>query len=341
MSDDIFKLVIGSDEFKFWDSVSLTRNFDTFDTFAFSAPYGKESLLRKIIKPLEFKEGKLYIDEQLISTITMVDVNPNLDNPINVDVSGYAAPGVLNDCNIENVNLPIQYDGQTLQQIADTICGYFGLKTFFSGKSGAPFEKVKVEPDEKPFDFLIKLAKQRGFLISSTALGKMLFRKASTNPKSTTLKQGHTPLLSVTPNISPQQYYSEITGLGAGSILKDPETVTIKNPFLSGVKRPFTFKVKNGLTGADLQNAVKWKMGTMFGTAIQYTATVQGLRDERGRIWETNTAIDLTAPGAYIDNETRFLIKNLSFDRTSTITTMNLVLPESYTGEIPKRLPWD
>lgn len=341
MSDDIFKLVIENEEFKFWDSISFDRNFDTFDTFRFTAPYAQDSQLRKIIKPLEFKTGQIFIDEQLISNIVIVGVNPQLGSENTVDVTGYAAPGILNDSVIENANLPIEYNNQTLKQIADKIGGYFGIESFFTESSGAAFEKVKIEPEEKILDFLIKLAKQRGFLISSTALGKMLFRKAATNPRTTTIKQGHTPLLSIEPNLNPQEYYSEITGLAAGDFDDDPESVTIKNPFLTNVKRPFSFHVKNGLTGADLQNAVKWKMGLMFGNAIRYNITVQGLRDQEGRIWETNTGINLTAPGVYIDNETLFLIKNLTLDRTSQTTSMQLVLPESYTGKIPKRLPWD
>ena len=80
----------------------------------------------------------------------------------------------------------------------------------------------------------------------------------------------------------------------------------------------------------------------MFANAISYSIVVQGLRDETGVIWETNRYINLTAPGAFIDNETKFLIKNLVLSKgESETTSMNLVLPESYSGEIPKRLPWD
>ena len=80
----------------------------------------------------------------------------------------------------------------------------------------------------------------------------------------------------------------------------------------------------------------------MFASAIKYSITVQGLRDERGEIWKPNTFINLTSPSAYVNNETKFLIDNLTLAKSeSETTTMNLVLPESRAGEIPEQLPWD
>jgi len=338
MFDNIIKLVVGSDEFKFWSSFTLTRNIDTFDTFSFDAPFGENAGIRDIIKPLQFKSGQIFIDDKLVSTITIVNALPTLGSEANsISVDGYAKPGVLNDCSVRHSDYPLEFDGQTLAQIATTLSGFYGIGAVFTESSGAPFEKAKLEAGQDPFDFLIKLARDRSFLISSTALGKILFRKAAKNPRSTTLKQGHTPLLSVTPNINPQVYRSEITGLSPGN----SEAVTVNNTNLD-VLRPLVYKLKQEQSGADLQNAVKWKMGMMFANAISYSIVVQGLRDERGDIWETNKYINLTAPGAYIDNETKFLIKSLVLNKSdSETTTMNLVLPESYSGEIPKRLPWD
>lgn len=341
MPDNIIKLVVGSNEFKFWSSFKLNRNIDTLDTFEFEAPYGENAGIKDIIKPLQFKPCQIFIDDRLVTTAVIVGVLPTLGNENTVSVTGYAKPGVMNDCSIAHENYPIEYRDQTLQQIATDMSSFYGVGVVFTANSGAVFEKVKPEPGESPFNFLIKLAKDRGFLISSTASGKLLFRKAATNPRTTTLKQGHTPLLSVTPDINPQGYYSSITGLAPGSIIKDAEAVTVNNARLK-VNRPFVYKIQQKLSGADLQDAVKWKIGLMIANAMKYSISVQGLRDEHGRIWETNTYINLTAPGAYVNNETTFIIKNLTLDKSgSDITTMNLVLPESYSGEIPKRLPWD
>lgn len=343
MPDNIIKLAVGSNEFKFWGSIQITRNIDTFDTFSFDAPFGENAGIRDIIKPLEFKPGELFIDDELLSTIVLIDPRPTIGNDNSITVDGYAKPGVLNDCSIKHSDYPIEFTDQTLEQIAKTLAGFYDVDVEFSETCSIVFEKVKLEAGQPPLNFLIKLAKDRSFLISNTEPGKLLFWKADSNPVSTTLKQGQTPLISVTPNINPQGYFSEITGLSPGKLGLDVEfeSVTIDNPNLS-VNRPNVFKLKQHLSGADLQNAVKWQTGLMIGNAIGYSINVQGLRDERDDIWKPNTHINLTAPGAYIDNETTFLIKNLTLNKGSAEnTTMNLVLPESYSGEIPPRLPWD
>lgn len=354
MPDNIIKLVIGSDEFKFWSSFQITRNIDTLDAFSFDAPFGENAGIKDIITTLGFQPGQLFIDDELLSTIVLINPVPTLGSEENsISVDGYSKPGVLNDCSVEQANYPIEFTDQTLEQIAKTLAGFFDIDIEFQGVplgsgsfpvsiSGAPFEKVKLEVGQTPLDFLIKLARDRAFLTSNTKDGKLLFWKAASNPRTTTLKQGHTPLLSVTPNINSQRYYSEITGLSPGSTAKEPELVTIQNPHLQNVTRPFVYKLDQKLFGSDLQNAVKWKMGLMFANAIKYSISVQGLRDEHDLIWEQNTYINLTAPKANINNETTFLIDNLTLAKSENeLTTMNLVLPEARAGEIPDRLPWD
>jgi len=343
MSENIIKLVIAGEEFKFWSSVEIMRNIDTFDTFSFQAPFGDGSAIKDLIKPLQFKSGQLFIDDELLSTITIVNVTPSLtaDNR-SISVSGYAKPGVMNDCSVAYSEYPLEFADQTLEQIAAKLAGFYEVGTKFFEQSGIPFEKVKLEIGQSPFNFLIKLAKLRGFLISNTPGGDLLFW-GTAKAVSTTLKQGHTPLLSVTPSIDPQGYYSEITGLSPGKlgIEVEFEKVTIKNKNLSAY-RPFAFKVDQQLSGADLQRAVRWKMGLMFANSIKYTVSVVGLRDERGDIWKPNTYIDLTAPDVFINRETRFIIQSSTLAKSdSEITVLNLVLPESYSFEIPKRMPWE
>ena len=344
MSDNIIKLVVGSDEFKFWSSFDITRNIDTLDTFNFNAPFGDNAGIKDVIKPLQYKPGQLFIDDELLSTIVLVNPVPTIGDSNSITVNGYSKPGVLNDCSVKLSDYPIEFSGQVLQQIANKLGSFYGVDTAFNGTSGAPFEKVKLEAGQSPLNFLIKLAKQRGFLVSNTQKGELLFWKLNQNARTTTLKTGHTPLLDVVPSINPQEYYSEITGLSPGKLGIDIEyeEVTIQNTLLKGVNRPLVYKLTQQLSGSDLQNAVKWKMGLMFANAIKYSINVQGQRDEHGLIWEPNTYINLTAPEAYINKETKFVVQNLNLAKSdSEVTTMNLVLPESYTGEIPKRLPWD
>lgn len=342
MSENIVSALIDGKEFKFWDSIKITRNIATFDTFAFGAPYDPDnSLLRESFIPLSFKPIEINVDDELLFSGTILAVDPGISDSNSVSVSGYAKAGVLNDCSVPFDKYPLEYNNQTLEQIAAEIAGFFDLSAIFTEASGAPFERVNLETGKKPLTFLIELAKQRGFLISNNTEGNLYFQKALSSGTTTTLKEGHTPLMSVTPEIDPQKFYSSVTGLAAAPCGFDAESVTINNPLLSGITRPFVYKVSQDLTGADLQKAVKWKAGLMFASAIKYKAGVQGWRDERDDLWKTNTFINLTAPRVMINKETTFLIDNINFDRGDGDTAeLSLVLPESRRGEIPATLPW-
>jgi len=349
---DVITLVVEKSEFRFWSSFTITRSIETFDTFSFDAPFEQNSAINEIIRPLQFKAGQIYIDDDLFSTIVLVNPLPTLGaEESSISVDGYAKPGILNDCSVKYTDYPLEFTNQTLEQIASKLCSFFDIGVEFRGTpasvgsfpapiSGAAFEKVKLEAGESPLSFLIKLAKKRAFLTSNTNDGKLLFWKASKSPVVTTLKQGHTPLISVDPDINPQEFYSEITCLSPAAFLKEAESVTIKNPLVS-ISRPLVYIDDQELSGSDLQDAVKWKMGRMIANAIKYNISVQGLRNDRGEIWDRNTYINLTAPDAYCNNETTFLIDNLTLAKSdSDITTMQLVLPEARLGGIPERLPW-
>ena len=286
----------------------------------------------------------MLLNDKLIITGTILPVDPSLDDSNRVGVSGYALAGVLNDCSIPFDKYPAEYNNQTLEQISKTIAGFFGLSVFFTEPSGAAFDRTALGITDTPLNFLISLAKKKGFLISSRADGGMLFRKARTTitaNKTTTLKEGHTPLLSVSPSINPQDFYSSITGVAPLTVGSQFESATINNPFLTDVLRPHIYEVDEELSGADLQKAVKWKMGLMFAEALKYQVSVQGWRDERGNIWETNTFINLTAPSVMINKETTFIVESVNFNRSDGDTAeLSLALPESYSGKIPATLPW-
>jgi hypothetical protein len=53
--------------------------------------------------------------------------------------------------------------------------------------------------------------------------------------------------------------------------------------------------------------------------------------------------VSVTAPSAMITRATDFIARNIKLSRTTEGKTaaLTLVLPGSYTGEIPEALPWE
>jgi len=190
--------------------------------------------------------------------------------------------------------------------------------------------------------FLADLAKQRNLVITNTRRGALQFFKAviTGNPVAQ-LEQGASPVLSVTPFFSPQEYYSHITGIEPVIVGLEGSQFTVKNPFPSGVMRPFTFTAPD-TEDSNIKSAVDAKMSRMFGNMISYSVQLNTWRDPSGRLWEPNTTINLQAPGAMVYGNYEFIIRSVQFEqnRESEQAVLSLVIPGSFSGQIPESLPW-
>lgn len=338
-------LLIDGERFRFWSNIRLRRSIDAMDTVEFSAPFDADAPnFRETFRPMSFKSMDVTVGGSPAFTGTMVLPLPVVgNNEITIAVSGYSLPGVLNDCMPPASAFPLEFNNQGLQEIAATLIAPFGLNVVFDADQGAIFERVALKPTTKILSFLIELAKQRNLIISSTERGDLLFQQSVSvgNPVAR-LRQGESPLLSVTPRFSPQDYHSHITGLESVEIGLTGSQFTVKNERLEGVIRPLIFTVPDAVK-ADVKAAVQAKMGRMFGNLAAYTVTVSTWRDPKGELWKPNTTIKLIAPDAMIYNEYEFVIRSINFERESDteIATLDLIIPGSFSGELPEVLPWD
>ena len=338
-------LKIENELFRFWRTINISRSIDSFDTIGFTAPFEIENEeFREIFRPFSFKNISLNIGGEVLFKGTMLTPTPQVDaNSKTISVSGYSLPGVLNDCTLPASAFPLEFEGQGLKDISKTIASYFGLGVEFTDQQGPVFDKVAVEPSEKPFQFLGKLARQRNFVISSTKDGELLFQRSVNRGRPVArLSQGVAPLLSVTPTFKSQEYYSHLTGLAPATAGIGGSQHTVENSRLKGIIRPFTFKA-NDTTSGDVKAAVEAKIGRMFANAASYTITLVGWRNSKGELWKPNTTITLIAPNAMIFSEYEFIIRKVTLKKApkSETTELQLVMPGAFDGKIPEDLPWD
>lgn len=338
-------LLIDGERFKFWESISITRNSDTFDTIEVGAPFeASNKTFRNAFRPFMFKEMVVTIGGIPFFTGTMLPSAPVIDpRKKTISVSGYSLPGVLNDCTAPPSSYPIEFNDQGLIDISKKMSAPFGLSVEFQENQGAIFERVSCETGKKVLSFLTGLAQQRNLIISNTTLGKLLFWKSieSGEPKAL-LRQGSSPLTSVLPIFEKQQYYSHVTGIEPVFLGLSGSQYTVKNPHLTDKIRPFVFGVPD-TQDADIKEAVQSKIGRMFGNFASYQASVSTIRDPAGELWEPNTIINLQMPDAMIYNPYDFTSRSIQFDFTSKSQTavIELVIPGSLNGIIPEKLPWD
>jgi len=349
------ELRINGKKFVFWTEATITRSLDGMDQFGFSTPMNTtDSDFRNTFRPFSYPSLEVWIDDELIFTGTGVDIRPQLsDNSRVLSVSGYSQPGVLNDCTPSVAAFPTEFNQQTLSEIASTLCEPFGIFVDSSGLSGETLlKRSRLESDQKILPFLIKLAKQQGLFLTNTEKGFLKFiepitvkgseRGAAPSSPVARLVQGQPPLKDVSVSFNPQEYYSDITALKPSVLGLEGKKRTVKNERLAGVLRPLVFIAVDSDEGS-MQKAAQSKMGRMFGNAVSYAVELPTWRDPQGDLWKKNTIVNLLAPDVMVYKETALLIRAVEFfkDSDSETATLNLVLPEAFTGKIPEVMPWD
>jgi prophage tail gpP-like protein len=340
-------IVIDGRKFTGFTSYSLKLNYDSLDTFSFSAPYDsgiKE--LQEVTKPFAFKPCEVFYNDVLMFKGTLLTPDPELtDKSSEITLQGYPLCGVLNDCMIPPTKYPLQCMGINMKGIADAACDPYGIPVIFDGPPGPDFTEVSIEPTDKILDFLSRLAKQRNLLFTNNEKGQLVFFTPKKEKASVTFSEGRLPLISIKPKFGAQDFYSHITGFGKTDAEYPSLAWTYENKNLinKGIIRHHSVTIDDSENISDLENAVKAYAGRMFADCVSFELVCENHVNENNEVFQKGMGVCVSAPSAMITKETVFLARNVELARTVEGKTaqLTLVLPGSYTGEIPEALPWE
>jgi len=328
--------------FRGWETSSITRSIDTCaDSFTFVAPYDPDSENAKYLQPFSYSKADLFIGGELYIPGMAMKHTPGGSESSNImTVEVRSLPGVTIDC--QSTDKSLNYNKQTLKQIADKILIPFGIRTEFPDGDTDPFIKVNRELTDTVFSFLSKLAAQKGFMITSSVDSKMLFVRAAIDSELVaSLYQGEQPLLNVEASYDSTQRFSNIISVSqsAGKTNNKKEVIdkTIKD------YRPMIFTADETESG-NIKDAASWKRSRLLASSSPTTATVAGWRDFNGNLWMENTLVTVYFPKRCIFRETEYLITGVSLTKdanSGNIANLTLALPQAYTLDFPEVLPWE
>lgn len=342
-NDDEVSIIINNVPFRIWQEITIDKSIDSSSVVQFEGPFEPDFQLHKdMFKPFSFNKIQTFIGgSQFFDGYLLIAVPSLTENSSTVRVTAYSKSAVLNDCTLPASMFPLEFNAQTLTQIASACCAPFGVKVK-SSVAGASFKRVSAKPQDKVLSFLSSLSGQRNAVMTDNQFGDLVIQSSiSSGTPVAVLEQGSSPLMNVSNNFSPQEYYSHLTGVLPNKPVVKGGKYTVKNPFLN-VLRPAVFSADDAQKG-DIKTATEAKMGRMFANAISYSITVSTWRDSAGNLWAPNTIIRLKAPGAMIYNHYNFLVRKVKFKNNSAgnVAELSLVLPGAFSGKIPKGLPWD
>lgn len=339
-------LTVGGMRFRFWTEIAITLALDTQAAVEFEAPFEPSTPeQRALFKPFSYAPMSIDIGGARLFTGTMVAPTPKTGpDGRTVSVACYSTAGVMGDCTAPASAYPLEWSGTTLQTIAMAVAGLFGLAVEFTADPGPVFDRAALEPGAMALDFLSGLAAQRNFVIGSAPDGRLRFTREGATPTSAVAKlsEGVSPLVSVTPQFSPQDYYSHVTGIAPVVIGLAGTQYTVKNAKLADSLRPYVFEAGDTVDNT-IEETVNTKAGRMVANAVVYDLELATWRDQNGDLWRPGAYVSLFAPGAMIYSPFTMLIRSVRLNKSPSAetATLTVILPGTLSGKLPERMPWD
>ena len=340
-------LVGNGSKFTGFTAYTLVRAVKGVDGFSFSTVWDAGNrAVRDAFRPFAYTTFDVYFDDDMMFKGRVMppafEIGPQAKE---LTAQGYPLCGVLLDSCLPPGLQPAEYAGLDLKQIAETVCEPFGIKVIVRGDVGEPFDKAMAEIGDKAWDFLEKLAAQRGLFLTNKMDGSLLIYKPDEEAVSATFVQGEMPFISCHASFDGQGLFSHITGYTKTTAAANSEFYMLENELLTrrGVLRCHAQTIEE-VDDCTLEQSVLALAGQMYASCVKYKLTVSGHRDKNGRLYRPNMAVSVKAPGAAIYRETKLLADEVVLkrdDRTGETTEFTLVLPGSRDGKLPEEFPWE
>jgi prophage tail gpP-like protein len=352
ITDDINKVTIQIDgeDFEYFTSINIDDSFDKITEFSFKFPFDPDDeVIKEKFKPFSQNEVIIFVGNEKLTTGYITTLEPSsTENSSGLAVSGYAKCGIMFDSYMPSSSFPLSFDGLNLQEIAETLAEPFGIRVDFSESAGAVFEKddkVVLDPFTTPGEFLIKLAHQRGFVITSDSDGKLLFHKSKDGKADFIIKGGEPPFLSSSgTSYDIRNRHSEVTAFGtnytegAGDVQTESDN-SLKN---NGITRVLNFDASDSNEGS-LKNVATQRLARTQAAGFNLDISLLGWRyGEENKLYKSNTIIEYENKYDMIYNASNFLVRSVNYNKTDTAMTVsiNLVFPNSFSDSIQEVFPW-
>jgi len=133
--------------------------------------------LTELYRAYKYKEAKMYVGGQLLVTGPLMVSEPAVtSDKVSMSLEGFSTTIDMVD---SHLNPPYQYNEMTLNQIANELASHRGITVVDETPALGTFKRITAERSDKEFDFLAKLAKQKGVLLTSTPKGYLLITKTA------------------------------------------------------------------------------------------------------------------------------------------------------------------
>lgn len=331
MSD--VSLVVRGREFLGWKNVSIQRSLDalcgTFD-LSFTDAWNFDGQKWYLV-PGDEVRVLIGSDEVLSGYIDRASSHFNASDRI-FSVGGRDKTQDLVDCSA-SVESFVEFKNVTIEQMARTLTKPFGIQVVSQIAPTEKFERVAINNGEKVFNVLDRLAKQRGVLMTTDEMGRLVLTSLAVSKSSVALIEGEN-ILSASINLDDRSRYSVyyVYGQSKGSEFLYGDSAT--QPFFtardSAIKRfrPNVIVNESGGSTFDAQKRAQWEAAYNAAQGAQISVSVNNWRkgpSDSDGLWKINETVEVIIPSLNFNGELLIQGVNFSLDESGGQIT-NLVL---------------
>lgn len=357
-------VIVGNREIKV-QSAKIVRAMDMMsDAWSARIPWtpGQDRELDRVTRPYGYERAAAYIGNDMLVNGRLYTVSPSMtDKGMTKELKGYSFTVDAVDSSVHPTPArTYEMYKITLQDIAKYYAGLLGVDVIFEWNPGGPFDRVSMAATETIFQLLVRLATERGGLVSCTEYGDILFTSAdsvSQKPIGTLMEDQSfvTGWKATYDGRKRFHAYRCITQGLKGRVAPSATFAAITEATTSGQKggppvdvtldaavpifRTQTFHADN-VTPGNIKNASKWRKNKQFADSLTIPLPVTSWYGPDGKLWRWGTMVTVISKTLGVGNGFDFLIRSVEFDlddnkRTATI---HLIPPQAYSdreiGEI-------
>lgn len=320
-----------------WTSLTMTRSIEDVAWSAELETYDRWSPIDKPIAVVEYDEITITLNDQLAFFGNVYTTTNSYDaNSHTFSISARSRSAVIVDCSTP----PKTWRGKTLEKIATEVLDPFGLAVIIepsaASAAAGSFARIASEDGERVFDFLTRLAKYRGVLLTTDPVGNVIITTAERRPlQGVTIERGKGRIIEASLRRDGSKRYSEYTTKAqipaAGLDTTEPVTISARVTD-AGVPlfRPITLMPDGHEKRSALLTRAKWERNTRIAQSLEVNYTIAGWEAKKGQLWAPNDLVPVR--DSIFGIATDLLVVETQFRLASDVesTQLRLVHPNAY-----------
>lgn len=335
------KIKVNGSEFLFFNDITISLALDSIaSSFAFSARFNPNNALHKnLFRPLSFPRVEIFKDDgTLLLTGEVINQNQKSQaEPELTTLSGYSTTGVLEDVNIPLSLYPLESINRSLKEIAERFIAPFNLNLVIDSsvakEANQVFKKTSADPGETIENYLAELAAQRNIVLGHDEKGRLKMYRPDTKakPKYFINKENGYQMSWA---VNGQSLHSNI------GVIRQPSDENPNVSLQDEVNNPLVGKYRPKVSILSSGQQTDTKKTANNKMAAELSALTLQIDMETFLDLVPGDIVEVQNDEVFLYSRTRFIVSAMDIKETEEgyKTSLDLVLPETYTGETPQNI---